>query len=835
MKPIDRFAGPRRSILLERLEGRILFDAAPIPLVASSAEAQQPIFPASLSDIGQTGEATNPLAVRAAAGQQGNGTAMESGALETRTLAFPGAAGFGAHAQGGRGGDVYHVTNLLDHGPGSLREAIRSASGPRTIVFDTSGTIHLQSRLIIDQPYLTIAGQTAPGDGITLGNYGTAILDTHDIIVRYVRFRTGDTVAAEHDSLLIWNSHDIMIDHVSASWGVDEIIDTGTSRNVTIQWSMITEALHDSHHVKGPHSMGSIHYGGSVSLHHNLFAHNNARSPLVRQQADVVNNVIYNWGTHGTIAGWPDIGPDPFGPTQVNLQGNYYIAGPSTTAPALAYLRHQSSQLWAADNLLDNNRNGLRDGQPLIAPRSTDDIRFDFPLVQADDALTAYERVLNQAGASLVRDFVDQRIIRDLIEETGQIIHSQNQVGNWPPLESAPAPSDRDLDGIPDQWEQASNHLDPDDPADSKRDVDGDGLTNLEDYLARRASGDFAFPVQGPSEEKEQIHAVLVLVSEPVGRAGQSMSFTLAGSITPESHAEPFEFAIDWTGDGIIDETIAGPIGTQVQHVFEQSGPYNVGVSMRDQTGTELASTIKPILITAVAPSIPDENQPAIPSKAATAHLVQPFGHPQYPPIVASAPLTYTGPQSPRQGSESHPLSESAILSDTLQEPSQRSSAEESGPSQTAEPSRQRPWDRPGYDALWDISYGRALEQTRPMGDVAPGSPAGNANRWWPGAIVAEDADAAQQDGMQVPSAGGILYEFESPWHDESDMETNEPDPKVDPDQVSPSSGRDKTPEAHATADDQPEVNRQPDPHGTESERDDRQGNSDRLRRSPRS
>jgi pectate lyase len=739
MKPTDRFTGPRRSILLERLEGRILFDAAPIPLVPLSADAQQPIVPSSPSDVGQTAEGTNPLAAATAAGQQDNDIAVVSGALETRTLAFPGAAGFGAYAQGGRGGDVYHVTNLLDHGPGSLREGIRSASGPRTIVFDISGTIHLESRLSIDQPYLTIAGQTAPGDGITLRNYGAAILDTHDIIVRYVRFRTGDTVAAEHDSLLIWNSHDIMIDHVSASWGVDEIIDTGSSRNVTIQWSMITEALHDSHHVKGPHSMGSIHYGGSVSLHHNLFAHNNARSPLVRQQADVVNNVIYDWGTHGTIVGWPDIGTDPLGPTQVNLQGNYYIAGPSTTPPALAALRHLSSQLWAADNLLDSNRNGLRDGQPLDTPRSTADTRFDFPPVEADDPLSAYQRVLNHAGASLVRDAVDHRIARDLIEETGRLINSQNQVGNWPQLESASAPSDRDLDGIPDAWEEASNHLDPDDPADSQRDVDGDGLTNLEEYLARRASGDSSLPAKDPSAEQP-----------------------------------------------------------------------------------------------AKAPSAAqEENRPDVLPTATTVHQkVQPFGHPQYPPIVASAAFTYSGRQSTRDRSDWPPWSDSEMLSDSLREPTQLPAAEESGPSRTAEPIPQRPWDRPGYDALWDISYGRPLEQTRPLGDVTLGSPASNGNRSWPGAIVAEDPDAAPKDRSQVPPPGGLLDEPEPLWDEQPQVEIDEPEPQVGPEHLSPSSDGNDPPAAKATSDGQPESNRERDPHATESKAKDRPGKSDRLRKS---
>ena len=427
----------RQAMLLERLERRLLFDAAqldPAPqpgrsgaelAAGQTAHDSDP----SLDAMGASAAST-PLAPTSAT------TLEQSSSADERQLAFPGAMGFGAYAQGGRGGDVYHVTQLQDHGVGSLRDGINSATGPRTIVFDVSGTIELSSMLIISNPYLTIAGQTAPGDGITLRNYPLAVSKTHDVIIRYMRFRPGDAVVNETDALLVYSSHDVMIDHVSASWGVDENVDTSQSNNVTIQWSVISEGLHDSTHSKGPHSSGSIHTFGAISLHHNLFIHNNWRNPLVLQQADLVNNVIYDWGSHATIAGWSAPTPD-IGPTQVNLQNNYYIAGPSTVNPLLTYLGHRNSQLWLDGNLLDANRNGVLDGSPLTLLTGWSEVlttRLDYPTTGTEDALTAYHRVLDDAGASLVRDAVDQRLVRDVIDQTGSVINSTSQVGGWPEL-----------------------------------------------------------------------------------------------------------------------------------------------------------------------------------------------------------------------------------------------------------------------------------------------------------------------------------------------------------------------------------------------------------------
>ncbi len=422
--------------------------------------------------------------------------------------AFPAAEGFGAFALGGRGGDVYHVTNLNDSGPGSLRYGIQTATGPRTIVFDVSGTIELQSPLRVDKPFLTLAGQTAPGDGITVAGWTTSIRNTHDVIVRSMRFRPGDIncPAIQDDSLNVYRATDVIIDHVSASWSIDETLSVTESDRVTVQWSLITESLNNSCHVKGPHGYASlIAFGnGGVTYHHNLFAHHVSRMPRPGSEIrlDFVNNVLYNWGSK---AGYTGANPDS---PQINYVGNYGVAGPSTPTSRLYNVFQgggTDTQIYQSGNFIDGNRNGVRDGvdagwamfNGFYTPI---DSRFDFPQIQTDGAQTAYDRVLAGAGASLVRDAVDARVLNDVVDETGGIIDSQSQVGGWPALESRQPPLDTDQDGMPDFWEILFG-LDPNNAEDRNGDFDGDGYTNLEKYLnglvgesARLASSTAAAP-----------------------------------------------------------------------------------------------------------------------------------------------------------------------------------------------------------------------------------------------------------------------------------------------------------------------------------------------------
>lgn len=254
-------------------------------------------------------------------------------------VAFPGAEGYGAYAEGGRGGDVYYVTNTNDSGAGSLRYGINTASGPRTIVFSVSGVIELDDPLLIEEDYITIAGQTAPGDGICLRDECFTI-DAKHVIIRFIRSRLGDG-GAEADSISITGGNNIIMDHCSASWSVDETFScSDDAGQVTVQWSVISEALEDSIHSKGLHSYLALirgRTGKAVSYHHNLFAHARSRMPRPGNYDendyisdpdgflfDFRNNVLYNWD-----GGNPSYNGDTDSITRMNYVGNYCKAGPN--------------------------------------------------------------------------------------------------------------------------------------------------------------------------------------------------------------------------------------------------------------------------------------------------------------------------------------------------------------------------------------------------------------------------------------------------------------------------------------------------------------------------
>ena len=421
--------------------------------------------------------------------------------------AFPGAEGAGMWSVGGRGGKVYEVTNLNDSGPASLREAVE-ASGPRIVVFRVSGTISLKSPLVIDNPYITIAGQTAPGDGICLKDFGLRVATQH-VVIRYIRCRPGDNRGIAMDSLTVGaGSYNVVIDHCSTSWGIDETLSVvdyggGPLGNVTVQWCMITESLNCSVHQKGCHGFGSLIrgcYGNRYTFHHNLYAHHQGRCPrpgnYVIRNIDPIglifdfrNNVLYNWG--GSHAGYNadgSNGEDSI--TKMNFVGNFYKQGPDskggfafqeTTTCCSAYFAGNSMNGRIPDDswtlvffrgFSDNERRAYKLSEQIpVAPVAT------------DDAETAYQRVLADAGATVPkRDEVDIRIINDVINGTGRIINDEDEVGGWPKLSSLPAPVDRDHDGMQDDWETARG-LNPNDDADGSLDNDGDGYTNVEEYL----------------------------------------------------------------------------------------------------------------------------------------------------------------------------------------------------------------------------------------------------------------------------------------------------------------------------------------------------------------
>lgn len=411
-------------------------------------------------------------------------------------LAFPGAEGFGRHSLGGRGGKVYFVTTLADYNPkakaespieGSLRHAL-SASGPRTIVFRVSGVIELVAPLKITEPRVTIAGQTAPGDGICLTNYGTQI-DADDVVVRYLRFRPGDSIGKEMDALAVYQCRNVILDHCSASWSIDETLSvTGEGcGDVTVQWCFITESLDQSVHAKGTHGYGSlIRTDGGVTYHHNLYAHHRTRCPRPGTYGkppglllDFRNNVVYDWISP---AGYTSEDP-----ARINYVGNYLKPGPSTTERAYMFnIGGAATRMFVAGNKLDFSR--------LRGPDDWDWIEHAEPANKLAEALTtapvttdsaeqARDRVLANGGATLPRrDAIDLRIVGDVQSGGGKVINSPKDVGGLPHFASSPAPIDADSDGLPDAWE-AEHGLDSSDAADQALDADGDGYTNLEERL----------------------------------------------------------------------------------------------------------------------------------------------------------------------------------------------------------------------------------------------------------------------------------------------------------------------------------------------------------------
>ena len=406
--------------------------------------------------------------------------------------AFPGAEGFGAATLGGRGGRVIAVTNLDDSGEGSLRAALE-ASGPRIVVFRVSGTIALASTIKVEDPYLTVAGQTAPGGGICLRSPGTTALaiKTHDVVLRYLRIRPGP--GGESDGLAIQTgeAHDIVVDHCSITWGVDESasmysgdVDQKIER-VTFQYNLIADALDCSTHGEGCHSKGLLlQYCDGVTLHHNLFANNGGRNPmLLSGRTDAVNNVIYNWG--GSAVKIENRHGDVF----LNYVGNYIAPGADSdmTENGLQ-VKTEGIYLWLDGNLAEHVRPDESYPEDAVvnyraAAEALAAARFDYPAVTTTSAAEAYEAVLAEAGATLpARDRADANTVAGVRDRTGRIIDHPDDVGGYPTLATATPPADGDGDGMPDAWETARG-LDPADAADGPADRDGDGYTNVEEYI----------------------------------------------------------------------------------------------------------------------------------------------------------------------------------------------------------------------------------------------------------------------------------------------------------------------------------------------------------------
>jgi hypothetical protein len=457
---------------------------------------------------GKNESATNIIALSKAR------TPSTSSPALRETLAFPGAEGFGRFARGGRGGKVFTVTHLGEEGPGSLRAAIE-AQGPRTIVFAVSGTIHLTRPLRIEHGFITIVGQTAPGDGITLRDQ-TLIIAANDVVIRFLRSRLGNESGADDDDA-IWVSGGtrVILDHISASWSTDEVLSVSPRRaandapigDITVQWSFITESLNRSRHPKGAHGYGSLvrgWRGSRYSFHHNLWAHHRARMPRPGNYAshdedpvgalmDFRNNVFYNWGASprsadgspAVVAAGYDVDSDSV--VAYNFINNAYRQGIDSTAALAFFEANVGARAYFSGNTMDGKL--PRDPWSLISGGTHAGYRQAKPIVVApvrtESADRAFERVLRSSGASLARDAVDRRVVADLRAGKGQIIDSQDDVGGWPLMQSLPAPRDSDGDGMPDAWE-IHHGFDPH-VADAGE-IDAEGYTRLERYLDELAT-----------------------------------------------------------------------------------------------------------------------------------------------------------------------------------------------------------------------------------------------------------------------------------------------------------------------------------------------------------
>lgn len=433
-------------------------------------------------------------------------------------FSFPGAEGFGRKTTGGRGGKVLFVTNLNDSGPGSLRAAVE-ALGPRYILFKVSGTIALQSKLTILNGDLTIAGQTAPGDGICIRDF-PVVINADNVIIRFLRFRLGDVKKQEADALEGRFHKNIIIDHCSTSWSVDECLTLYANENTTLQWCFITESLNNSVHSKGAHGYGGIWGGKNASFHHNLVAHHNSRNPRLGEAAgdlfaltdlvDMRNNVIYNWGDNSCYGGEA---------MNVNIVNCYYKPGPVTTKKEriVSIDKNKTAgtavfDIWGKfyingnfvegstratdDNWTYGVYNQFHSNYGTVSQADKDAMRLsqELPIdgnVNTHTAQIAYAKVLEIGGASFARDATDKRVVANVQDgtftangsagSTKGIIDSQNDVGGWPELLSTTPPLDSSGDGMPDDWKTA-HKLDPAKAQANGRDL-STAYDNVEVYI----------------------------------------------------------------------------------------------------------------------------------------------------------------------------------------------------------------------------------------------------------------------------------------------------------------------------------------------------------------
>lgn len=435
--------------------------------------------------------------------------------IQAQTPAFPGAEGGGMYTTGGRGGEVYYVTTLQDTlignkktREGSLRWCLKGEEA-KIILFKVAGVIHLKSRLNV-LSNTTIAGQSAPGDGICIANYPVKITGDN-VIIRFVRFRMGDLSGVEDDALSGYRNKNVIIDHCSLSWSTDECGSFYDNENFTLQWSILSESLRSSVHRKGNHGYGGIWGGQKASFHHNLLAHHDSRNPRMcgsrytaladLELVDFRNNVIYNWGSNSGYAGEGG---------RYNFVNNYYkptktssntnrIFSPNADEGANKQAEGVWGKFYLAGNYICNDQattdNNLLGFQPNPASKNKEELisatPFDVAIIETDDAETAFIKVLASAGASFKRDKTDARIVTEVRDGLTPVrasrdsktrpgmIDSQNDVGGWEVYSFTPQDVivDSDMDGIPDGWLKANY------PNKTAKETNDEGYTYLEVYL----------------------------------------------------------------------------------------------------------------------------------------------------------------------------------------------------------------------------------------------------------------------------------------------------------------------------------------------------------------
>ena len=437
--------------------------------------------------------------------------------LQAQPLAFPGAEGYGKYTTGGRDGRVLIVTNLNDSGEGSLRHAVEQ-TGARIVVFAVDGNIELKSPLRINNDNITIAGQSAPGDGICLKDY-PLIVNASNVIIRYVRVRVGDRYRLDSDGLSggRYGQKNVILDHISVSWSIDECLSIYKTENLTVQWCLVTHSLNSSVHTKGNHGFGGIWGGYKATFHHNLLANHASRNPRFAsvdgtKWVDYRNNVVYNWGFKTAYGGGHH--------AEINMVNNYYKPGPASQHHRLLDVAEDGTgRYYVAGNVMEgddavtcDNHSAVADrpgkcyipGNKSAGPNSgisieaipapgeecascLTDSPFPCEPIHEDTPVIAYQRVLESVGCSFAQDTYDREVLLQVKKGIGTfgtngIIDSQKDVGGWPVLKVGKALKDSDGDGMPDVWE-SKHGLNPHNALDASDYTLDVNYTNVEVYL----------------------------------------------------------------------------------------------------------------------------------------------------------------------------------------------------------------------------------------------------------------------------------------------------------------------------------------------------------------